>query len=63
MIQLETKKKIVKVILDILVFLVVGEIPYHTTDNRVVFIFTGMFIVFVCKQLNKIIDESEDKQC
>lgn len=61
--KLETKKEIVKAILDILIFLFISFIAVTMTDNLIILMLIGIGIDIICRELNKIIDESEDNQC
>ena len=58
--KLETKKEIVKAILDILIFLFISFIAVAMTDNSIILMLIGIGINIICRELNKIIDESEN---
>lgn len=58
--KLETKKEIVKAILDILIFLFISFIAVAMTDNLIILMLIGIGINIICRELNKIIDESEN---
>lgn len=57
--QENLKKEIVKAILFIILFIVLGTIAILLTDNRFVLILTGILISRISKLLDKFIDEED----
>lgn len=57
MFEREDRKTIVKIILDILIFIIISFIVMCLTDNIIWGFLTGLLIKKICETLNKMIDE------